>query len=53
MYKIRDSLVYKADTLYILEDLAIRLELIRMHYNNPLASHFVANKTLDLIRRKY
>ena len=50
---MRDSLVYKADAFYILEDLALRLELIRIHYDNPLVGYFVANKMLNLLRRKY
>ena len=49
----RDGLVYKADALCVPEDPALRSELMRMHHDDPLAGHFAANKTLNLLRRKY
>ena len=35
------------------EDEALRAELMRTHHDDPLAGHFAANKTLNLICRKY
>ena len=52
-YITRDSLVYKVDALYIPEDLALRLELIRMYYDDLLAGYFIVNKMLNLLYRKY
>jgi hypothetical protein len=52
-YIERSDLVYKADTLCVLEDTALKAELIRMHYDDPLTSHFSANKTTKLISYKY
>ena len=52
-YTKRDGLVYKADALCVPEDEALRAELMRMHHDDPLAGHFAANKTLNLICRKY
>lgn len=37
--------------LHILE--IISTKLIRCHYNNPLAGHFVIYKTYKLVVRKY
>jgi hypothetical protein len=52
-YVERGDLVYKADALCVLEDAALRAELIRMHHDDPLASYFGANKTTKLISYKY
>ena len=52
-YVERGDLVYKVNTLYILEDVALRVELIRMHYDDPLAGYFGTSKTTKLISRKY
>jgi len=52
-YEKRGGLVYKADALCVPEDAALRSELMKMHHDDPLAGHFAANKTLNLIRRKY
>ena len=34
-------------------DLVVYIELLQIHYNNTLASHFGEKKTLDLLLRKY
>jgi len=34
-------------------DLVVYIELLQIHYDNALASHFSKKKTLDLLLRKY
>ena len=34
-------------------DLAVRIELLRIYYNNALAGYFSKKKTLDFFSRKY
>lgn len=52
-YEKRNGLVYKADALCVPDDSALRIELMRMHHDDPLAGHYGANKTAKLIGRKY
>jgi hypothetical protein len=47
------GLLYYRGRLYIPLDLAVRAELLQIHYNNALAGHFGKKKTLDLLLRKY
>ena len=37
----------------MLADSAVRAELIRLHYDDPLASYFGRDKTELLLKRKY
>ncbi len=43
----------KDNRVFILNDLAIKQELLKAHYNDPLAEHFNADRTAELLRRKY
>jgi len=52
-YEKRNGLVYKADALCVLNDSALRMELMRMHHDDPLTGHDGANKTTKLIGCKY
>ena len=47
-----DLLRYKGQ-LYVPKDSALRQELISRCHDDPLAGHFGAAKTLELLRRKY
>ena len=44
---------YYRDALYVPLDSATQVELLRIHHNDELASHFSRNKTEELLRRKY
>ena len=48
-----ENLLRYKGRLYIPEDNALRQELISKCHDDPLAGHFGAEKTLDLLRRKY
>ena len=48
-----EGLVRRNGCLYVPGDAAVREELIRKHHDDPLSGHFGAQKTLDLIQRKY
>jgi hypothetical protein len=53
MYIIIDGLLYKGKALIVLEDSALRIEIIRIYHNNPLIGHFSVTRCIDLIIRKY
>ncbi len=44
------GLVRRLERIVVPNDLALRLEIINLYYNNPLARHFGSRKTLKLIR---
>jgi hypothetical protein len=50
---MRDSLLYKADVLYVPEDSALRAELLRIYYNNLIVGYFGPIKTVAYLVRKY
>ena len=45
-------LLYRS-RIVVHNDQAVRQEVLRLYYNNPLAGHFGVNKTTNLIRRTY
>jgi hypothetical protein len=47
------DLWYYRDALYVPLDSATHAELLRIHHDDELASHFGRNKTEELLRRKY
>ncbi|MGL5827975.1 MAG: DDE-type integrase/transposase/recombinase, partial [Angustibacter sp.] len=49
----QDGLLYHEQQLYIPPGGGARNEVLQRHHDDPLAGHFAAKKTLDLIRRKY
>jgi hypothetical protein len=52
-YRRINGLLYKGPALVILEDSALRIEIIYIYHNNPLIGHFILAKCKDLIIRKY
>ena len=48
-----NRLWYYNSALYILGDSATREELMYIHYNDELASHFSRDKTETLLYKKY
>ena len=48
-----EGLLRFKDRLYVPGDAAVREELISKHHDDPLAGHFGADKTMDLIQRKF
>jgi hypothetical protein len=52
-YTTINGLLYKGKALIVPEDPSLRTEIIRMHYDDPLAGHFTLAKCKDLITRKY
>jgi hypothetical protein len=39
-YTLKDNLLYKGDALYVPDDAAVKAQLLRIYYNDPLASYF-------------
>jgi hypothetical protein len=52
-YRRINGLLYKGPALVVLEDSALRMEIICMHHDDPLIGHFTLAKCKDLIIRKY
>jgi hypothetical protein len=52
-YEMRNGLLYKADALVVPKDAALRAELLRIHYDDPMSGHFGPAKTIALLARKY
>ena len=52
-YSTKDSCLYREKALYLLNDLALRTQVIRMHYDNVLVGYFGKDKIVELVRRKY
>ena len=48
-----DGVLTHHGTWYVPEDEALRQELVQRCHDDPLAGHFGAKKTLELLRRKY
>lgn len=48
-----NGLWYCKEALYVPDDSALRAQLMRVHYDDELASHFGRDKTEALLRRKY
>ena len=41
------------ESLYVSEDLSVKEELLKHHYDNLLTRHFDADKINELLNRKY
>ncbi|KAM0708837.1 hypothetical protein Q7P35_005490 [Cladosporium inversicolor] len=52
-WRLSGGLWYYKGALYVPDDSATYTELMRIHYDDELASHFGRNKTEQLLRRKY
>ena len=48
-----DGLLLYNNLIYVPEDDVLRLELMRMHHDDPLAGHYGIAKTLELLSRNY
>jgi hypothetical protein len=53
LYEMRNGLLYKAEALIVPKDAALRVELLRIHYNDLMLGHFSPTKTIALLARKY
>ena len=51
--EIEEKLVLKEGKMYILKDEELRLEVIRLHHNVPVARHRGRQKTMELVMRNY
>ena len=48
-----DGLLLRDNLIYVPDRNDLRLELLRMHHDDPLAGHFGIAKTLELLSRNY
>jgi len=52
-WQIEDDLVLKEGKIYILRDEKLRLEIIWLHHDIPIAGHGGQWKTVELVTRNY
>ena len=52
-WQIEDDLVLKEGKVYILRDEKLRLEIIWLHHDIPIAGHGGQWKTVELVTRNY
>ena len=52
-WQIKDKLVLKEGKMCILKDEELRLEIIQLHYNMPIAEHGEQWKIVELVTRNY
>ena len=48
-----DGLLRRRGKAYVPPDMAIRAEIMKICYDDPLSGHFSQRKTLTLVRRRY
>ena len=48
-----ENLVKYNECFYVFDDAVVKKELIKKHHNDSLSEHFEAQKTLNLIQKKY
>ena len=53
LWSCDNGLLLRNNLIYIPENDALRLEIMRMHHDDALAGHYSAVKTLDLLSRNY
>ena len=53
LYEMRNSVLYKADALYVPKDVALRAKLLRLHYNDLMLGYFGPTKTVACLARKF
>ena len=49
----RGELLYKGSVLYIPEVEALWMEILKKHYDDPLAGHLATKKMYNILRHKY
>ena len=52
-WQIKDKLVLKKENVYILKDESLRLEIIQLNYNMPIAGYREQWKIIKLVTRSY
>ena len=52
-WKIERDLVLKEEKVYILKDKELRVEIIQLHYDLPVAGHRGKQKTMKLVMKNY
>lgn len=49
----KENLVLFKDRIYVLNEIALKHELLRLYYDDPLTGHFGIDYTTELLRRKF
>ena len=52
-WQIEEGLVLKEEKVYVPKDKKLRLEIIQLHYNMPIAEHRGQWKMVELVTRNY
>ena len=52
-WKMEDDLVLKKGKIYVLKDEELRMEIIQLHHDVPVAGHGGRWKTVELVTRNY
>jgi hypothetical protein len=53
-YTLKDHIFYdKNGKIYVPEDQALRLDILKLHHDTPIAGHPGREKTLELVQRSY
>jgi len=52
-WQIREDLVLKEEKIYVLKNKKLRIEIIQLYYNIPVAGHGDRYKTIELVIRNY
>ena len=53
-YILRDHIFYdKNGKIYVPDDQALRLDIVKLHHDTPIAGHPGREKTLELVQRSY
>jgi len=52
-WEIEEGLVLKEGRVYVLKDEKLRVEIIRLHHDTPIAGHGGQWKTVELVTRNY
>ena len=49
----KKKLLYFFHVIYVLEKVALKMKLLRLHYDDFLANHFKIKKTRVLMQKKF
>jgi hypothetical protein len=53
-YTLKDRIFYDENgKIYVPEDQALRLDILKLHHDTPIAGHSGREKTLELVQRSY
>ena len=53
-YILKDQIFYdEKEKIYVPDDQALRLDIVKLHHNTPIAGHPGREKTLELVQRSY